>query len=156
MAMRFTQRRCDFGIWMRQFGTRTNNYKKASKSFIYTQWLGGVLVVGSAFTYYSAQTPIHAQWFNWSSFYSNSSQSNSCALCGKSPNFIADAAERVMDSVVNLRIESTIKKSEIGNRVFSSGSGVIIDDQGTILTNAHVVADFVDDGIASFFCKCSH
>jgi HtrA serine peptidase 2 len=55
-------------------------------------------------------------------------------------NFIADAAEKVFHSVVDIKVE----KSE---GLFSSGSGIVIDDQGLILTNAHVVADFVEDGV---------
>jgi HtrA serine peptidase 2 len=57
-------------------------------------------------------------------------------------NFIADAAEKVINSVVDIKIESAKYDG-----LFSSGSGIIIDDQGLILTNAHVVADFVQDGV---------
>jgi HtrA serine peptidase 2 len=57
-----------------------------------------------------------------------------------SPNFLADAAEKASPAVVNIT-------SAVGGRlgaylgVASSGSGFIISPDGTVLTNAHVVAD---------------
>lgn len=68
-----------------------------------------------------------------------------CPGCGKSSNFIADAAESVMPSVVNLRLESQYV-TDNGHKLYSSGSGVVIDTEGTILTNAHVVTDISDNG----------
>ena len=47
-------------------------------------------------------------------------------------NFIADAAARASASLVNIRVGSFHQ---------SSGSGFVIDANGTILTNSHVVSD---------------
>jgi S1-C subfamily serine protease len=62
----------------------------------------------------------------------------------KDCNFIADAAEMVIDSVVDIRVQSS---KDPNTKLFSSGSGIVIDDSGLILTNAHVVSDFIEDGI---------
>ncbi|KAI9336283.1 trypsin-like cysteine/serine peptidase domain-containing protein [Obelidium mucronatum] len=50
----------------------------------------------------------------------------------KSRNFVADAAEKVLESVVNIMLETV---------VCSRGSGFIVDADGLVLTNAHVVQD---------------
>lgn len=72
------------------------------------------------------------------------STSLSTYLTRSDRNFIADAAAQVIHSVVDIKIDS-LKDSDI--KLCSSGSGIIIDDQGLILTNAHVVADFLEDGM---------
>ena len=69
----------------------------------------------------------------------------SCPNCGKTINFIADVAESCTSSVVNLKLESNLKTKD-GGKVFSSGSGLVIEADGTILTNAHVVTDISDAG----------
>ncbi len=59
-----------------------------------------------------------------------------------SPTFLADAAEKASPAVVNIT-------AAVGGRlgaylgVASSGSGFIVSPDGTVLTNAHVVADAV-------------
>ena len=47
---------------------------------------------------------------------------------------VADAAERVGPSVVQLR-----RPAGSGRRTAGVGSGIVVDEQGHILTNAHVV-----------------
>jgi serine protease Do len=57
---------------------------------------------------------------------------------------ITDLAERVKPSVVNVFPASTIRNGNPRERLPNSpgsGSGVIIDDQGHIITNNHVVGD---------------
>jgi S1-C subfamily serine protease len=54
--------------------------------------------------------------------------------------FIADAADKVMHSVVNITLESTGNMFQ-KNKFISSGSGFFINEDGTVLTNAHVVED---------------
>jgi len=57
---------------------------------------------------------------------------------------IADAAEKVLPCVVNLRVEEE-HTGFMRNKVFVSlGSGFFIEEEGTILTNAHVVSGFPD------------
>ncbi|KAI8849099.1 trypsin-like cysteine/serine peptidase domain-containing protein [Chytridium lagenaria] len=60
-------------------------------------------------------------------------------------SFIADAVEIVMDSVVNITIETESSTTFRKRSFVSSGSGFFIDEDGTILTNAHVVADSTED-----------
>ena len=56
---------------------------------------------------------------------------------------IADAVESVMACVVNIRVEEEHHGFFGGGKVFVSlGSGFVIGEEGTILTNAHVVASF--------------
>ena len=91
---------------------------------------------------------LHAEWKSSRSteeFGNNAPVNTVFPGCGKSSNFIADAAESVMPSVVNLRLESQYM-TENGHKLYSSGSGVVIDTEGTILTNAHVVTDISDSG----------
>lgn len=60
----------------------------------------------------------------------------------QSPNFIADAVEKVIDSVVNISVEIESKRM-FKKPLVSSGSGFFIHS-GFILTNAHVVSEVVD------------
>ncbi|KAI9362062.1 trypsin-like cysteine/serine peptidase domain-containing protein [Zopfochytrium polystomum] len=64
---------------------------------------------------------------------------------GKPASFLADAVESVIDSVVNITCETETSNLFSKKSVTSSGSGFFVDSDGTILTNAHVVADFTDD-----------
>ena len=73
--------------------------------------------------------------------YKNEASSKNLTM--KDRNFIADAAVKIMDSVVSIKIKSS---KEPGVQSFSSGSGIMIDDRGLILTNAHVIADYIEDG----------
>jgi S1-C subfamily serine protease len=59
-----------------------------------------------------------------------------------SPNFIADAVEKVIDSVVNISVEIETQKF-FKKPLVSSGSGFFISP-GYILTNAHVVSEMMD------------
>ena len=53
-------------------------------------------------------------------------------------NSIADAADKASPSVVNLSLSLRSTRGLVG----ASGSGVIIDPNGTIVTNVHVVVPF--------------
>lgn len=50
-------------------------------------------------------------------------------------------AEKILPSVVGIRATGTISSNGIAGVAESSGSGVIIDDRGYIVTNYHVIAD---------------
>lgn len=56
-----------------------------------------------------------------------------------SPFFIADAAAKASPAVVNILVQRKESPLPVG----SSGSGFIVDTNGTVLTNAHVVADVI-------------
>eukprot|EP01018_Ginkgo_biloba_P025433 Gb_17877 [translate_table: standard] len=58
---------------------------------------------------------------------------------------IADAAAKVAPAVVNLTVTQGLRGMFLGRSI---GSGTIIDSNGTILTNAHVVAEFTSAGVA--------
>lgn len=60
-----------------------------------------------------------------------------CGCLGR--DTIANAAARVGPAVVNLSVPKGYRGKSMGNSI---GSGTIIDDDGTILTCAHVVVDF--------------
>ncbi|TPX42870.1 hypothetical protein SeMB42_g04959 [Synchytrium endobioticum] len=62
-------------------------------------------------------------------------------------NFIADAVESVLDSVVNITVEVDTSNVFQRKSLVSTGSGFFVDEDGTILTNAHVVSDFAEGGI---------
>ena len=68
-----------------------------------------------------------------SSSSSSSSPSSSSML---SRNFIADAAERALPSVVNIQCSG---KGPWGQRSESSGSGFVVSSDGMVVTNKHVV-----------------
>ncbi|MGN1012054.1 MAG: S1C family serine protease [Clostridia bacterium] len=51
------------------------------------------------------------------------------------------AAEKILPSVVGIRATGTVSSNGISAVAESSGSGVIIDDRGYIVTNYHVIAD---------------
>ena len=55
-----------------------------------------------------------------------------------SPYFISDATAKAAPAVVNIMVQAGG-----GLPVGSSGSGFVVDPDGTILTNAHVVADAI-------------
>ncbi|ORY37077.1 trypsin-like serine protease [Rhizoclosmatium globosum] len=57
-------------------------------------------------------------------------------------SFIADAAEKVADSVVNILLETDVKDLFSSKTVCSRGSGFFVSADGKILTNAHVVEDW--------------
>ena len=60
-------------------------------------------------------------------------------------NFVADAVEKVADTVVHLRVEEAHQTSLFSDKVLVSlGSGFIIGQEGTILTCAHVVMGMMD------------
>lgn len=52
-----------------------------------------------------------------------------------------DTAEKILPSVVGIRATGTVSTGSIAGVAESSGSGVIIDDRGYIVTNYHVIAD---------------
>jgi S1-C subfamily serine protease len=60
-------------------------------------------------------------------------------------SFIADAAEKVLDSVVNITLESETTNLFKTSNYISSGSGFFINEDGTVLTNAHVVEDSTEN-----------
>ncbi|KAJ9557097.1 hypothetical protein OSB04_011711 [Centaurea solstitialis] len=60
-----------------------------------------------------------------------------CGCLGR--DSIANAAAKVGPAVVNLSVPTGFRGISVGNSI---GSGTIIDDDGTILTCAHVVVDF--------------
>ena len=51
-----------------------------------------------------------------------------------------EVAEKILPSVVGIRAAGTVSGSGIAAAAESSGSGVIIDDRGYIVTNYHVIA----------------
>ena len=57
-----------------------------------------------------------------------------------SPYFISEAAAKAAPAVVNIMVHSN---GMPGMSTGSSGSGFIVDADGTILTNAHVLADAI-------------
>ena len=57
-----------------------------------------------------------------------------------SPYFIADAAAKAAPAVVNILVQQQ-NGGGLSSTAGSSGSGFIINKDGTVLTNAHVVAD---------------
>ncbi|KAJ3102890.1 Serine protease htra2, mitochondrial [Physocladia obscura] len=69
-----------------------------------------------------------------------------CIKCNsnRSNNFIADAAEQVLDSVVNILMETEVSVWFSQKSVCSRGSGFFITADGKVLTNAHVVQDYVE------------
>ncbi|KAI7837584.1 hypothetical protein COHA_008597 [Chlorella ohadii] len=83
-----------------------------------------------------------AAWRYWSAGRApaeRSSTAGSAPLSGcLSPYFISDAAAKAAPAVVNIMVQAGT-----GLPVGSSGSGFIVDADGTILTNAHVVSDAI-------------
>lgn len=57
---------------------------------------------------------------------------------------VSDIAAEVVDSVVSVEVTTTVRAFRGAQEVAGSGSGVIVDSDGTIVTNAHVVEDADD------------
>ena len=57
---------------------------------------------------------------------------------------LADVIERVLPSVVNVRVRGAVSDPFTGERSAGEGSGVVIGEEGVILTNYHVVADALE------------
>ena len=53
----------------------------------------------------------------------------------------SEVAQKILPSVVGIRAAGTVSANGIAAAAESSGSGVIIDDRGYIVTNYHVIAD---------------
>ncbi|HEX2050237.1 MAG TPA: trypsin-like peptidase domain-containing protein [Actinomycetota bacterium] len=65
------------------------------------------------------------------------------------PSEVADTIDSVLPSVVNVRVTAVTPDPFGGTQeARGEGSGVIIDDNGTILTNNHVIAGAVDVTVA--------
>ena len=68
-----------------------------------------------------------------------------CTNCHR--QFIADAVENVLDSVVNITLEITQDSGLFTKKkVYSSGSGFVVHEDGIFVTNAHVVSEISDEG----------
>ncbi|KAI8835277.1 trypsin-like cysteine/serine peptidase domain-containing protein [Chytriomyces cf. hyalinus JEL632] len=80
----------------------------------------------------------HAQW----PWFNAQTKHHPAHTSGTSNNFIADAAEKVMDSVVNILMETEQDSWFSKKTVCSRGSGFFITADGKVLTNAHVVEDY--------------
>ncbi|KAI9093465.1 trypsin-like cysteine/serine peptidase domain-containing protein [Phlyctochytrium arcticum] len=65
--------------------------------------------------------------------------------CQCDHDFIANAVEKAMRSVVNISVETDASTILHKKSLISSGSGFFIDERGSILTNAHVVTDMSVD-----------
>lgn len=81
----------------------------------------------------------------------DASSRNNSANMGESFNFIADAAESAAPMVVNIIVNVSQRGGRtspfgggLGGEMMGTGSGFIIDENGLIATNAHVVAPAVD------------
>ncbi|TPX62352.1 hypothetical protein PhCBS80983_g00481 [Powellomyces hirtus] len=66
---------------------------------------------------------------------------------GCNHSFIADAVEKAMGAVVNISVETETSTLLKKKSLVSSGSGFFIDENGSILTNAHVVTDMAPGSI---------
>lgn len=98
-------------------------------------FVGSVLVGGigyAALKYYKGQTPFVLA----ASLFNDKSDSNRAKF-----NFFADAVEKAAPSVVYIEIKDTRIKDYFSGQPLtaSNGSGFIIESDGLILTNAHVV-----------------
>ncbi len=144
--------------FLRRLRRGIDNRFSVSTSRRKTLWLSSAILIAAGGTWaslsfqpdYKPIKKIHADWDSVQSTEDLCSKTRGaskqgCPRCGQSRNFIADAAENIMPSVVNLRLESQYV-TENGHKLYSSGSGVVIEADGTILTNAHVVTDISDDG----------
>ncbi|KAI8818499.1 trypsin-like cysteine/serine peptidase domain-containing protein [Fimicolochytrium jonesii] len=63
---------------------------------------------------------------------------------GRGHSFIADAVEGAAGSVVNICVVTETSSMLSKESLATSGSGFFIDEDGSILTNAHVVCDMSD------------
>lgn len=57
------------------------------------------------------------------------------------PHFLVDAAAKASPSVVNIFVSKRGK--QVGGSLASGGSGFIIDSEGTVVTNAHVLSECI-------------
>lgn len=70
-----------------------------------------------------------------------SSLAPAAAIMGANEDAIADLFERVAPSVVNITVRVPNTTGQGPNQRQGSGSGFVVDDQGHILTNEHVIKD---------------
>ncbi len=56
-------------------------------------------------------------------------------------NFVADAVALVSPSVANIEVMTSSRMGMIDRKGFGKGSGFIIDKEGYLITNAHVIAN---------------
>ncbi|KAJ3391556.1 Serine protease htra2, mitochondrial [Entophlyctis sp. JEL0112] len=92
----------------------------------------------------TAYTTPSTGWRWWQHPSATSTTRSSCD-CGHSRNFIADAVDNVLDSVVNILMETEQSGLFSSKLICSRGSGFFVSEDGKILTNAHVVQDYAEN-----------